>query len=111
MNFKDLFDFIKWMILLSAKQIIIVLVVVVIGSQAFVIYKLNGKIERLDEIIIANDTKYSSNIIILQDKINEQEREKYRIIQEAQTYFRDRVEKLEEESRRNFKEVKHIKLK
>jgi len=102
-------DYLRLLITLTNRQIIIVLLSVVVGGQAIIIYALNKKIENLDGIIISNTNGYNNNINTLQNKINEKEKEKFRIIQESQEYFRERVEKLESESRRNFREVKHIK--
>jgi hypothetical protein len=106
----SLMEYLKFFILLTTKQIITALVVIVIGSQAFINYKLSNKVDKLDGIIINNDNRYNTNINILHNKIAEQEREKFRITEEAQKYFRERVEKLEEESRENYREVKNIKV-
>jgi len=111
MSLSKILDFIKLLVSLTNRQIIIVLLIVIVGGQGVIIYKLNQRIEQRDETIIDNNIGYNSNITALQNKINEQEKEKFRIIQDAQEYFRERVERLEEESRRNFREVKEIKRK
>jgi glucan phosphoethanolaminetransferase (alkaline phosphatase superfamily) len=109
MDFKSLGESIKWLTSLTNRQIIIILLAIVVGGETYIIYKLYEKAERLDEIIIDNSNRYNDNLNILQDKFNEQEKEKFRITQEAQEYFRNRVEKLEEDSRINFKELNQIK--
>lgn len=73
------------------------------------IWRQSEIIKSRDETIINNDNRYNNNINTLQNKINEQEKEKFKIIDDAQKYFRERFEKLEEESRRNYREVKQIK--
>lgn len=74
-----------------------------------VIWRQSEIIKSRDETIINNDIRYNNNINTLQNKINEQEKEKFKIIDDVQKYFRERFEKLEEESRRNYREVKQIK--
>lgn len=109
MDFKSLGESMKWLTSLTNRQIIIMLLTIVVGGETYIIYKLYEKAERLDEIIIDNNNRYNDNLNILQDKFNEQEKEKFRITQEAQEYFRNRVEKLEEDSRTNFRELNQIK--
>jgi DNA anti-recombination protein RmuC len=109
MNYKSLGESMKWLTSLTNRQIIILLLTIVVGGETYIIYKLYEKSERLDEIIVTNNNRYNNNLNILQDKFNEQEKEKFKITQEAQEYFRKRVEKLEEESRTNFRELNQIK--
>lgn len=109
MDFKSLEGSLKWLSGLTNRQIIIILLTTIVGGETYIIYKLYEKAERLDEIIINNNDRYNNNLNILQDKFNEQEKEKFKITQEAQEYFRNRVEKLEEESRTNFRELNQIK--
>lgn len=102
-------DLIKTVSVLTHRQIIIILLSIVVGGQGVLIYKLITKVETLDATITTNNERYDTNITALQTKINVQEQEKFKIIQEAQEYFRARFEKLEEESKRNFREVKQTK--
>jgi len=102
-------EFLKTLVTLTNRQIIILLFSIVVAGLGVVIWKQNEIIKSKDEAITNNDVRYNNNIDALQNKINEQEKEKFKIIDDAQKYFRERFEKLEEESRRNYREVRQIK--
>lgn len=102
-------EFLKTLVTLTNRQIIILLFSIVVIGLGTVIWKQNEIIKSKDETITNNDARYNNNINTLQNKINEQEKEKFKIIDEAQKYFRERFEKLEEESRKNYREVRQIK--
>jgi len=102
-------DILKTLVTLTNRQIIIVLMAVIIAIMSIAIYKQDEIIKSKDDTINSNNIRYIDNLNALQNKIDVQEKEKFKIIQEAQEYFRARFEKLEDESRRNFREVKQIK--
>jgi len=102
-------EFLKTLVTLTNRQIIILLFSIVVAGLGVVIWKQNEIIKSKDEAITNNDVRYNNNIDALQNKINEQEKEKFKISDDAQKYFRERFEKLEEESRRNYREVRQIK--
>lgn len=77
--------------------------------MSIVIYKQDKIIQSKDANIISITDRYNANTATLQNKIDVQEKEKFKIIQDAQEYFRERFEKLENESRKNFREVEQIK--
>lgn len=83
--------------------------VITVTVLGIVIYRQSEIIKQKDDTINDHIVRYNTVVNSMQNKINEQEQEKFKIIQDAQEYFRGRFEKLEEESRKNFREVKQIK--
>lgn len=108
MGIKEWVDAGKFVTSLTSRGIIILLCCIILGFAAYDKYQLEEKIKQ-------NDLEYNSDIgrlnnIVsnLEKRIEDCNQGRIQDSQEGNKYWRDRVDKLEEEASKNYREIRQI---
>lgn len=108
MDIKSWVDAGKFVTSLTSRGIIILLCCIIIGTAAYRINKLEEEIKQKD-VDNNDDIGRLSNIILnLEKRVEDCNQGRIQDSQEGNKYWRDRVDKLEEEASKNYREIRQI---
>lgn len=105
------FDVWKWIVSLESKKIVIFLFSLVITLLLLENYNLRNDVTRLSDRGDARDVRSDSLKAILEKRVQDCEEEKFRIVEESNKYWAQKVAELEDRLYQDYRTVKKLKRK
>lgn len=101
-----LLEWARFIVELSTKKLVLLLLLLVLGGAGYRIYELTDDNKKLDATIHTNLDRYNANIDNLQKKIADCNDSRIRDAEESSKYWREKVDELQAEVRRNYEKIK-----
>ncbi len=96
----------RFIVELSSRKVALLLLALLLGTAGWIIYELREENKSLHVTIIRNNSRDSTNTAYLQKQISECNSSRINDAEESSKYWREKVDELQAEVRRNYETIK-----